>query len=49
MALWAALLAIALGLWTYLAEDPTAVMVTIAELGGVIGLFALVCAAEAWN
>jgi hypothetical protein len=30
-------------------EDPAAMLLNVAELGAVIGVFALVCAAEALN
>ena len=43
MAVWAVPIVLALGGWTYLSDDP------VAELGGVIGLFTLVCASEAWT
>jgi hypothetical protein len=49
MARWAVLIVLALGGWIYLADDPVPVLRTAAELGGVIGLFTLVCASEAWT
>ena len=49
MALWASLIVLALGGWTYLSDDPVPVLRTVAELGGVVGLFTLVCASEAWT
>jgi hypothetical protein len=49
MARWVSLIILALGGWTYLSDDPVAVLRTVAELGGVIGLFTLVCASEAWT
>jgi hypothetical protein len=49
MARWAVLIVLALGGWSYLSDDPVAVLRTVAELGGVIGLFTLVCASDAWT
>ena len=46
---WAAIVAFVLGLVTYLAGDLTVVLSGAAELAAVIALFALVCAAEAFN
>jgi hypothetical protein len=50
MLAWAAaVLLLLIGLATYFAEDPMTVLHAVAELGAVCALFALVCAAEAWN
>jgi hypothetical protein len=49
MAVWAVPIVLALGGWTYLSDDPVTILRTVAELGGVIGLFTLVCASEAWT
>jgi hypothetical protein len=49
MIAWAAVVALVLGVLTFFAEDPSSVLYGAAELGGVITLFALVCAAEAFN
>jgi hypothetical protein len=49
MFIWAAIVALVLGLITYLAGDPSVVLSGIAEIGAVTALFALVCAAEAFN
>jgi hypothetical protein len=49
MAMWAAVTALALGLLTYLAGDVSTLLSGLAELGAVLALFTLVCAAEALN
>jgi hypothetical protein len=51
MALWAGLLAIAAGLLALLTRqiDLFVVLRSIVELTAVVGVFALVCAAEAHN
>ena len=49
MSIWAAVIALGLAGVTYLSEDPSVMLFNLAELGAVIGVFALVCAAEAWN
>ncbi|WP_154678300.1 hypothetical protein [Microvirga massiliensis] len=49
MAWWAMLIILVLGGWTYLSDDPVPILRTIAELGGILGLFALVCASETWT
>jgi hypothetical protein len=46
---WAAIVASVLGVITYLAGDLSVVLSGAAELGAVIVLFTLVCAAEAFN
>ena len=49
MALWAGLVALALGLAAILGMEPnaTAILRGVLELGAVLGVFALICAAEA--
>ena len=50
MVAWAAaVVALILGLVTYLPGDPSTVLYGAAEIGGVVALFTLICAAEAWN
>jgi hypothetical protein len=49
MLTWAAIVVFLLGLVAYLAGDLSVVLSGAAELGAVIALFALVCAAEAFN
>jgi hypothetical protein len=49
MAWWAMLIILVLGGWTYLSDDPIPVLRTVAELGGVLGFFTLVCASETWT
>lgn len=49
MLTWASVVALGVGALAYFSGDPTAVLRSVAELGGVIALFALVCAAEAFN
>ncbi|MGO4704536.1 hypothetical protein AB4072_02010 [Microvirga sp. 2MCAF38] len=49
MFVWAAIISLALGMIAYIASDPATALLNLAELGGVIFLFALVCAAEAFN
>jgi hypothetical protein len=46
---WAVVVALALGILAYLAGDLATVLTAAAELGTVLALFALICAAEAWN
>jgi hypothetical protein len=46
---WAAVVALGLAAVTYLTGDPSMVLSGLAELAGVLALFTLVCAAEAWN
>lgn len=45
---WATIIALAMGVLFY-ALDPSAIIMNVAELAGVIALFALVCAAEAFS
>lgn len=49
MLTWASIVALIIGALTYLSGDAATVLRAVAELGGVIALFALVCAAEAFN
>lgn len=49
MIVWTSVSAGLLGGLAYLFSDPQALWLNLAELGGVIGLFTLVCAAEAFN
>lgn len=49
MITWAAIVAFVLGVLTYVLSDPSTLLLNLAELVGVIALFALVCAAEAFN
>ncbi|MET0429097.1 MAG: hypothetical protein ABW026_11445 [Microvirga sp.] len=49
MMLWAAVIALILGGLTWVLSDPSMILLNLAELGGVLALFALVCAAEAFN
>jgi hypothetical protein len=49
MMIWAVFAALLVGALTYVLSDPSMVLVNLAELGGVIAMFALVCAAEAFN
>jgi hypothetical protein len=50
MVAWAAaVVALLLGIFTYFASDPSAVLQAAAEIGGVVALFTLICATEAWN
>ena len=48
MLAWATVVALVLGVISYVA-DPSAVIINVAELAGVVALFALVCAAEAFS
>jgi len=48
MLAWATVIALVTGALFYVA-DPSAFAVNVAELAGVIALFALVCAAEAFS
>jgi hypothetical protein len=45
---WATIIALVLGVIFYVA-DPFTVMMNVAELAGVVALFMLVCAAEAYS
>jgi hypothetical protein len=51
MAIWTGLLAIALGLAAIVSMEPNvaAILRSVLELSAVLGVFALVCAAEARN
>jgi hypothetical protein len=48
MLAWATIVALVTGALSYVA-DPATVVTSVAELAGVIALFALVCAAEAFS
>lgn len=48
MITWASIVALVLGALLYVSDNPSLVM-NLAELAGVIGLFMLVCAAEAFS
>ena len=48
MLAWATIIALAMGAIFYVA-DPSTAMTNVAELAGVIALFTLVCAAEAFS
>lgn len=48
MLAWATIIALVTGAVFYVA-DPSAVITNLAELAGVIALFTLVCAAEAFS
>jgi hypothetical protein len=49
MRMWAGLVAVALAIASYFAFEPSvpALLMNVAELAGVLGLFSLVCLAEA--
>lgn len=49
MLTWAGIVALAVGVLTYFSGDATAILRGAAELGAVVALFTLVCAAEAFN
>jgi len=49
MMLWATFIAVILGGLTYVLSEPSMILLNLAELAGVLALFALVCAAEAFN
>ncbi len=48
MITWATIVAIATGAFVYMA-DSSSVLVELAELVGVVALFALICAAESFS
>ncbi len=48
MIFWAGITALAAGAAAYV-SDPSSLVVNVAELTGVIALFTLVCAAEAFS
>lgn len=48
MLAWAIIIALATGVLFYVL-DPSVIIVNVAELAGVIALFTLVCAAEAFS
>lgn len=49
MLTWAAVVALVLGLVTWLVGDPAVVLSNALELAAVVAVFALVCASEAWH
>jgi hypothetical protein len=48
MMFWAAIIALATGAFAYMG-DPSSTLVSLAEVAGVIALFTLICAAEAFS
>jgi hypothetical protein len=48
MAFWAVIIALAMGAFVYVG-DLSSALVSLAEIGGVIALFTLVCAAEVFS
>jgi len=48
MITWATIVALATGVLVYV-SDTSSILIDLAELGGVIALFTLVCAAEAFS
>ena len=48
MIFWAAVSALVMGAFAYMV-DPSSILVSVAEIGGVIALFMLICAAEAFS
>ena len=48
MMFWAAIIALAAGVFAYVG-DLSSILVNLAEVAGVIALFTLVCAAEAFS
>jgi hypothetical protein len=48
MMFWAAIIALATGVFAYVG-DLSSILVNLAEVAGVIALFTLVCAAEAFS
>jgi len=48
MITWATIVALATGALAY-ASEPSSILIQLAELAGVVALFALVCAAEAFS
>ncbi|MBF9232046.1 hypothetical protein [Microvirga alba] len=49
MITWAVLVALVSSAVAFISSDLTSIAIGVAELFGVIALFALVCAAEAFN
>ncbi len=49
MIVWAALFTLIVTGLSFLVGDPATVLSSLAELMAVLAVFALVCAAEAWN
>ena len=48
MIFWAAVSALVMGAFAYMG-DPSSILVSVAEIGGVIALFMLICAAETFS
>jgi hypothetical protein len=48
MIFWAAIIALATGAFAYIG-DMSSTLVSLAEVAGVIALFTLICAAEAYS
>lgn len=48
MIFWAAVIALAMGAFVYVG-DLSSALVSLAEIGGVVALFTLVCAAEVFS
>ena len=46
MVTWAAIVALVMGGLAYVSSDFSTFLMNLAELGGVVALFALVCASE---
>jgi hypothetical protein len=46
MAVWAAIATLVMGALAYVSGDSSTFLMNLAELGGVVALFALVCATE---
>jgi hypothetical protein len=49
MLTWATVVALAIGAVVAVSTDLSSLLIGMAELGGVVALFALVCAVEAYN
>jgi hypothetical protein len=49
MIAWAAVFAFIVGVVTYFLSEPSMLLLNLAEVAGVLALFGLVCAAEAFN
>jgi hypothetical protein len=49
MSIWAAILTLVVAALALLVADPPTLLAGLGEIAAVVTLFALVCAAEAWN
>jgi hypothetical protein len=49
MSFWAGVVALVVAVAACLAGDATTLLSGLAEIGAVLALFTIVCAAEAWN